>query len=192
MINKAGLLLFLGLVFAFRPVAYSGEKADEPETEDLYKIGCSDILEINTWKEPDLSREVFVRIDGKITFPLVGDIRAADKTPPELKQDVEKILSQYVADPIVTVTVRASNSKKFYVLGEVNTTNEYPLVKKLTVLQAFAIAGGFTEWASKKEIILVRRENGKDKIIRINYKDIIRGKLEKNIEIQENDILIVP
>ncbi len=198
--NKIILLLVFSVVFMFPPVnVYSDEKAvesipgDENEVDGEYKIGCSDVLDILTWKESDLSKGVLVRIDGKITFPLIGDVRAAGRTPLELKQEIEKKLKQFIDNPIVTITVMRPNSKKFYVLGEVERTNEYPLVKRLTVLQAFAIAGGFTEWASKKEILLIRRENGKEKIIRINYKNIVKGDdLEKNIEIQENDILIVP
>jgi polysaccharide export outer membrane protein len=159
-----------------------------------YKIGSGDILEITTWKEPDFSREeVLVRIDGKITFPLLGDIQVSGRTPLYVKKDIEKGLKDFVESPVVTVTVRNSESQKFYILGEVVNTGEYNLIKDLTVLQAFALAGGFTEWASKKEIILMRNEDGKDKIYRINYKDIMKGKdFSQNIHIKGNDTIIVP
>jgi len=159
-----------------------------------YKIGSGDILEITTWKEPDFSREeVLVRIDGKITFPLLGDIQASGRTPLQLKKNIETGLKDFVESPVVTVTVRNSESQKFYILGEVVNTGEYNLIKDLTVLQAFALAGGFTEWASKKEIILMRYEDGKDKIYRINYKDIMKGKdFSQNIHIKANDTIIVP
>ncbi len=161
---------------------------------DPYKIGSGDILEIMTWKEPDFSRdEVLVRIDGKITFPLIGDIQVAGRTPLKVKKDIEIGLKDFVEGPVVTVTVKTPGSKKFYILGEVVTTGEYHLIKDLTVLQAFALAGGFTEWASKKEIILMRNEDGKDKIYRINYKDIMKGKdFSQNIHIKANDTIIVP
>lgn len=159
-----------------------------------YKIGVGDVLEIVTWKEPDFSREnITVRLDGNISFPLLDDIEAVGKTPKQLKKNIESKLKAYVASPSVTVTVRNAASQRFYILGEVVNTGEYKIVKDLTVLQAFALAGGFTEWASKKEIILVRKENGKDKVIQINYKDILRNKdFSQNVKIQSNDTIIVP
>ena len=159
-----------------------------------YRIGAGDILEITTWKEPDLSREaVLVRTDGKISFPLLNDVQAAGLTPMEMKSNMEAGLKEFVSGPFVTVTIQAPESQKFYVLGEVANTGEYPLTKNLTVLQAFAIAGGFTEWASKKEILLFRIENGKEKTYRINYKEIAKGKnLDQNIKITAGDTIIVP
>ena len=163
-------------------------------TQKDYKIGAGDILEITTWKEPDFSREeVLVRLDGKISFPLLNDVQAAGMTTLDLKRIIEEGLKDYVADPIVTINVKSPLSKRFYVLGEVMRTGEYALVKHLTVLQAFAVAGGFTEWASKKEIILLRNENGKDKIYRINYKDITKGEdFSQNLELKADDTIIVP
>jgi len=161
---------------------------------DTYIIGHGDILEIFTWREPDFSREeIVVRLDGNISFPLLGDVVAAGRTPTQLKSDIQKHLAEFVAEPNVTVTVREAASKRFYILGEVVNTGEYPLTKNLTVLQAFALAGGFTEWASKKEIILFRRDKGKDVVIRIDYKDIIKGKdFSKNVQIQPDDSIVVP
>ena len=159
-----------------------------------YQIGAGDILEINTWKEPDFTREeVLVRLDGKLTFPLLNDVQAAGLTTLDLKGVIENGLKDYVANPVVTVNVRQPLSKRFYVLGEVRRTGEYPLVKHLTVLQAFALAGGFTEWASKDEIILLRQENGIEKIYRIDYKDITKGKdLSQNLKLKTDDTIIVP
>ena len=205
------LSLFLAIVIIFHlPQIYAGEENTsalgknelaEKSKEwskwialDSYKIGSGDILEITTWKEPDFSRdEVLVRIDGKITFPLLGVIQASGRTPLQVKKDIETGLKDFVESPVVTVTVRNSGSQKFYILGEVVNTGEYNLIKDLTVLQAFALAGGFTEWASQKEIILMRNEDGKDKIYRINYKDIMKGKdFSQNIHIKANDTIIVP
>ncbi len=159
-----------------------------------YIIGNGDVLEIVTWKEPDFSREeIVVRLDGNISFPLLGDVMAAGKTPTQLTKDIQAGLKAYVAEPNVTVTVRAATSKRFYILGEVVNTGEYPLTKDLTVLQALALAGGFTEWASKKEIILHRREGGKDTVIRIDYKELIKGKdFSKNVQIRADDTIVVP
>jgi len=159
-----------------------------------YIIGNGDILEIVTWKEEDFSREeIIVRLDGMISFPLLDDVMAAGKTPTQLKLDIQDGLKAYVSEPHVTVTVRSAASKRFYILGEVVNTGEYPLTKNLTVLQAFALAGGFTEWASKKEIILFRRDQGKETVIRIDYKDIVKGRdFSQNVEIRADDTIVVP
>ena len=159
-----------------------------------YHIGAGDILEITTWKEVDLTRGgIRVRTDGKISFPLLNDVQAAGLTPMELKRNMEAGLKNFVSEPFVTITVTAPESQMIYVLGEVTRTGEYPLTKSLTVLQAFALAGGFTEWASKKEIILLRNESGKDKLYRVNYKDIAKGKdLSQNLKLKADDTIIVP
>ena len=159
-----------------------------------YRIGAGDVLKIVTWKEPDFTlEEILVRTDGKISFPLLNDVKAAGRSPEDLKREIEARLKDYVSAPEVTVTILNPGSKRFYILGEVVNTGEYPLVKELTVLQAFALAGGFTEWASKKEIILVRREKGKRIVITINYKDLAKGKnLDQNVLLKPDDTIIVP
>jgi polysaccharide export outer membrane protein len=172
----------------FPPLCH-GEKT----VQNDYRIGAGDVIRINVWKEPDLSLEAsMVRIDGKITFPLLDDIHASGLTTMELKAVIEKQLSDYVEAPQVTVTLINPGSQKYYILGEVNSTGEYPLVKNLTIMQAFCIAKGFTEWASKKEIILFRREKEKERIIRVNYKDIVKGDFSNNIPIKADDTIIVP
>ena len=161
---------------------------------DSYHIGIGDILEITTWKEPDFTRDnVLVRTDGQISFPLLNDFPVVGLSPMELKHNLEAGLKSYVEHPVVTVHVKDPVSQKFYILGEVKKTGEYPLAKHLTVLQAFALAGGFTEWASKKEIILLRNENGREKIYRVNYKSIVEGEdLGQNLYLMPNDTIIVP
>jgi len=196
---KKTLCLFLTLTFVM--IGSQAFCQDKPKAGwgaetmvDSYQIGIGDILEITTWKEPDFTRdEVMVRTDGKISFPLLNDFPAAGLSPMELKYNIEKGLKAYVSAPVVTVHVKAPVSQKFYVLGEVQRTGEYPLVKHLTVLQAFALAGGFTEWASKKEIILLRHEGGKDKIYRVNYKEITKGQdFSQNFKLKADDTIIVP
>ena len=190
--NWLTMCLFVCIVL---PVWAGAEvpKNNQP-VDNHYVIGSGDMLEIVTWKEPDFSREdVLVRLDGKITLPLLNDVQAVGKTPMALKQSLEGILKNFVDTPVLTVIVKVPNSQKFYILGEVMNTGEYPIVKELTVLQAFALAGGFTQWASKKEIILLRREGNEEKRFRIDYKRIIRGKdLESNMIIKANDTIIVP
>jgi len=180
------------IIITFSSTAMAIDTGDTDQ--NYYKIGSGDVLEIITWKEEDFSREnISVRIDGMITFPLLDDIQAAGKTPLQLKKDIETKLKEFIDNPLVTVNVINPLSQRFYILGEVVRTGEYQLVKKLTVLQAFALAGGFTEWASKKEIILLRIEDNKEKIIRVNYKNIIKGKdYSQNILIKADDTIIVP
>ncbi len=186
------LLLPVAFVFVLFPALLQPALAQS--FKESYVIGNGDVLEIVTWKEDDFSREeIIVRLDGKISFPLLDDVVAAGKTPTQLKVDIQEGLKEFVSDPHVTVTVRSASSKRFYILGEVANTGEYPLTKNLTVLQAFALAGGFTEWASKKEIILFRRDQGKETVIRIDYKDIIKGKdFSQNVEIRADDTIVVP
>lgn len=192
--------LVLFVTFCITPACSGEEKAFNSEKEistatevDSYRIGSGDILEIITWKEPDFSREVRIRIDGKFAFPLIGDIEAAGHTPLEIKKNIETKIEEYIEGAIVTVIVKEPLSQKFYILGEIARTGEYQLVKDLTVLQAFALAGGFTEWASKNEIILLRRVDGETKMISVKYKDIVKGKdLSQDIPIKANDTIIVP
>ena len=197
--KKASILIFyLLLTITISAVQLSAAETKKiwsaRDSQKGYIIGAGDILEIVTWKEADFTREeVLVRLDGKLSFPLLNDVQAEGLTPLELKLVIQGGLKDFVSNPEVTVHVRSPLSKRFYILGEVVSTGEYPLVKHLTVLQAFALAGGFTEWASKKEIILLRNIDGKDKIYRINYKDITKGKdYSQNLKLRPDDTIIVP
>jgi polysaccharide export outer membrane protein len=176
------------------PVAQEKQKPTEKEDSDHYHISSGDLLEIVTWKEPDLTKEVMVRIDGMITFPLLGDIEGKGKTPMELKEVIQSRLQDYVKEPLVTITVKNAGSQRFYIIGEVADPGVHPMTKPLTILQAFALAGGFTEWANKKEIILIRHEDGKEEIKTINYYDLIdkQGLLRQTIWIKSNDTIVVP
>jgi len=181
-------------IVLFACLPFGALAQEVPATAQEYRIGVGDVLEIVTWKEPDFSREeVLVRIDGKISFPLTNDIAAAGKTTTQLKENIEKRLKDYVSSPNVTVTVRNAASQRFYILGEVVNTGEYPITKDLSVLQAFALAGGFTEWASKNEIILYRKDGAKEQVFRINYKKIVKDQdFSQNVSIRANDTIIVP
>jgi len=185
-----GVVFILCFLISIVPYAYSNEKKEGAED---YKIGVGDVLKISTWKEADLSFDtVFVRNDGKITFPLLDDIQAEGQTTMQLKQTIETKLSEFVEAPTVTITLANPGSQKYYILGEVQNVGEYPLMKKLTIVQAFALAKGFTEWAAKDEIILFRRHHGKEKMIKIDYDDITDGNLKHDIQLRADDIIIVP
>jgi len=192
------------IIFTFTLVffEYGGRESAAADTKSAtakpaiasYTIGAGDVLRIVTWKEADFTFEtVLVRTDGKISFPLLNDVQAAGLTPMMLKDVLETGLKNYVAAPVITVTVTNAGSQKFYILGEVTRTGEYPIVKDLSVLQAFALAGGFTEWASKDEILLIRREGGQKKVYKIDYKDMAKGKnLDQDLLIKADDTIIVP
>ncbi len=193
------LLVVLSFVLTIPPAFSKEKKSVEEDTNctqevaEDYKIGIGDVLQISTWKEEDLTFDkVFVRNDGKITFPLLDDIQAAGRTTVELKQDIQERLAEFVEAPTVTVTLANPGSQKYYILGEVQKVGEYHLIKKLTVVQAFALAEGFTEWASKDEIILFRRHQGKELMIKIDYDDITDGNLKNDIQLKADDIIIVP
>jgi polysaccharide export outer membrane protein len=192
-LNFYAVVILLALLVGGDFVGTARAAEGQGDNASAYRIGAGDLLEITTWKEEDFTREVMVRLDGFITFPLLDDIMAAGMTPMDLKAEITKKLSQFVEGPQVTVSVKEPASKKFYVLGEVARTGEYSLNKELTVLQAFALAGGFTEWASKKEILLLRRENGQERVFRINYKAIVGDQeLGENLKLQPDDTIVVP
>lgn len=157
-----------------------------------YMIKKGDVLEINVWKEEELTRTLKVRVDGKISLPLADDIQAAGRTPMDLKAEIRDALSSYIEDPQVTVIVQ-EQSREYFLIGEVAKTGAFPLQKDLTVVQALAQAGGFTEWADKGSILLLRREQGEEKRIEVDYDAIVAGKnSHNNIRIQAGDTIIVP
>ncbi len=165
----------------------------QKEADSTYKIGAGDVLAIQVWREPSLSGQFTVRPDGKITFPLLNDIKTEGLTPLELKAALEKRLSKFISSPVVTVGVQEVNSKNIYVLGKVNTPGKYPLTTETTVLQAIAEAGGLAEWAEGDDIVILRKENGSQKKIEFDYDDVSQGKhLEQNITLKPGDTIVVP
>jgi polysaccharide export outer membrane protein len=165
---------------------------DPSVDSSTYVIGPEDVLDIYVWKETDLSRRVPVRMDGKISLPLVGEIQAAGLTPQQLKQQLINKLKDYVDIPNVTVTVMEVNSFKVYVTGQVSKPGVFTLRSETTILQIIPMAGGFTQWANERKIILVRKEQGQDKKYIINYKKIISGEdLSQNLVLKSGDTIIV-
>jgi len=163
-------------------------------TEDPnYSIAPEDVLTIDVWKEPEISRTVPVRRDGKISLPLLNDLQAAGLTPTQLGAEIVEKLRATIVHPQVTVIVAQMGSLKIYILGQVNRGGAYPLVPDMTVMQALSIAGGFTPYANAKKIYVMRRERGADKIFAFNYKEVISGrKAEQNIHLQAGDTIVVP
>jgi polysaccharide biosynthesis/export protein len=159
-----------------------------------YKIGSSDVLAITVWKEPEVSRSIPVRPDGKISLPLVGELQAAGRTPLQLEQDISGKLKAYITNPDVNVMVQQINSEKFNVLGRVAHSGSYPLSTDTTVLDAIATAGGFLDFAKETGVYVLRSTpGGGQKRLAFNYKDVIKGKHpEQNIKLEPGDTVVVP
>jgi polysaccharide export outer membrane protein len=176
----------------------SGEKSEQgsrpAHSDSSYVIGANDVLAINVWKEPDISRSVPVRSDGKISLPLVGELQASGQTPPQLEQEITKRLQSYISEPEVTVIVTDSKSQKVNILGMVTRPGAYLLTSSTTVLDAVAMAGGFKDFAKQKSIYVLRQApDGTQQRIPFNYKDVIKGKNpEQNIRLQAGDTVVVP
>jgi len=173
-----------------QPTGPSGTKPHD----DSFIIGDDDVLAINVWKEPDISRSIPVRSDGKISLPLVGEVVAAGCTPLQLEQEIATRLKSYMTDPEVTVMVQQINSQKYNILGQVGKPGSYPLTATTTIVDAIALAGGFRDFAKKKGIYILRQNAaGGESRINFNYQDFIKGKnTNQNITLKPHDTVIVP
>lgn len=161
--------------------------------QEYYKIGAGDVLNIFVWKEPDLTQDLTVMPDGRIIFPMVGDIMAKGRSAVDFKNILTEKLKDYISSPEITVMVRESNSRLIYMIGKLNNPGSYPLAPEMTVLQALARAGGFNEWADTKHVMVVRRANNKETMLPFNYQDFIDGKKPaQNILLEPGDTIVVP
>ncbi len=162
-------------------------------TDAAYLIGPEDVLDISVWKEPDVSRVVPVRPDGRISLPLINDVQAAGLSPQQLAGSVSEKLKKYLNGPQVTVIVTAINSQRVFVVGEVLRAGAFPMLPGMTVLQALSSAGGFTTFADVKKIHVVRLRNGRQIEIPFNYRDVLKGdNSEQNIKLEAGDTIVVP
>jgi polysaccharide export outer membrane protein len=163
--------------------------------DDTFVIGNDDVLAINVWKEPDVSRPaVPVRSDGKISLPLVGEVQASGRTPLKLEQEIAAKLKNYIAEPEVTVMVQQINSQKFNILGMVNKPGSFSISNSATVLDAIALAGGFKDFAKQKSIYILRQNaDGTQSRLPFNYKEVVKGRNPaQNIKLQPRDTIVVP
>lgn len=192
------LALIVLLAICSLPVWSQTKTADatpvKSATDDpTYVIGPEDMLNVAVWKEPDFSNTVPVRPDGKISLPLLGDVEASGRTPDQLAQDLTVKLKKYIDDPHVTVVVTAINSKRVYILGEVNHPGTMNMSPNMTVLQAISAAGGPTAYANTKKITVLRTVAGKQTKYAFNYKEVIKGNdVQQNILLQAGDTIVVP
>jgi polysaccharide export outer membrane protein len=162
--------------------------------DDSFVIGNDDVLAINVWKEPDISRSIPVRSDGKISLPLAGEVQAAGQTPLKLEQEIAGRLKNYISEPEVTVMVQQINSEKFNILGQVTRPGSYPLTNSARVLDAIALAGGFRDFAKQKSIYILRQNAaGGQSRLPFNYKEVIKGRSpDQNIKLEPRDTIVVP
>jgi polysaccharide export outer membrane protein len=161
--------------------------------KEHYVIGSEDVLYIHVWREDALSRTVPVRTDGNISLPLIHEIKAAGLTPLQLEAAITEKLKGFYENPNVSVTVMETNSFKVYVSGEVRTPGVYKLREETTILQIIPMAGGFTDWAKQRKILVIRKESGKEKRFTVDYKKVMRGDdLSSNVVLRPGDTIIVP
>lgn len=191
--------LFLLLLFSCAPsvgtlAAGEGQPAAGlPPNPESYQLGPEDILEISVWKEPELTKQVVVAPDGKISYPLIGNIQAAGRTVKQLQDDIAKQLEKFVTEAHVTVILMKVQFYKIYVTGLVTRPGEFLLGRAPTVMQAIAMAGGLTPFAAPSRIIIIRKNKNQDETFPFDYKAVSRGEsLEQNRLLQPGDVVVVP
>lgn len=168
--------------------ASGSQRPDAGKSE--YLIGPADVLQVIVWKEPELTRAVTVRFDGMVTVPLLGDVAAAGRTPTQLAETLAQGLRRFIEVPRVTVGIEQANSARFYVVGQVGKSGEFPLSGPTTVLQALALAGGFKDFAKTDGIVIVRKDQT---VVPVNYKRIADGKdVAQNVLLAPGDTIVVP
>ena len=158
-----------------------------------YVIGPEDVLDVVFWRDKDMSAQVTVRPDGRITLPLLNDVQASGLTPDQLREQLTTVAKKYVEDPSITVVVKAINSRKVFITGMVGKPGSYSLTAPTTVMQLIAMAGGIQEFADSKNIVIMRTENGRQLSYPFNYKEVLkRRNLRQNIELKPGDTVVVP
>ena len=178
-------------VLALRVTPSYGQSAP-PVGADEFVLGVEDKLSVSVWKEPDLSKIVSIRPDGKITFPLVGDVQAAGRAPRQLTEDLTKLLGRFIKEPVVTVVVEEINNFKVFVLGEVTIQGSLNLKRRTRLLEAIALSGGLSKFADRSNLLLLRFEDGQETRTRIDYRKVVSGdKPELNVYLKPGDTIIV-
>jgi polysaccharide export outer membrane protein len=186
----AALILVAALPRAAAPAAPPAVAA---QPQELYTIGPGDVLQVFVWKEPELTRDVTVRLDGRITLPLIGDVIAVGRTPADLSSELTRQLARFLDTPMVTLGVAQATSARVYVLGQVMRPGTFPLTGRTTVLQALALAGGLKEFVKPERILVIREEPGLRAPLVVNYKRLEAGSdIGQNIVLKAGDTVLVP
>ncbi len=189
------LVAILGCVPKSSPLteAQAAAATATPPDQESYLLGPEDALEISVWKEPELTKQLIVRPDGMISYPLIGEVKAAGLTVKQLQEEIFKRLQKYVSDVNVTVILLKTQWYKLYVTGKVNKPGEFLVGKPTNVMQAIAMAGGLTPFASPGSIIILRKFGGKEEAFPFNYKRVAKGTdLEENRILMPGDVVVVP
>jgi polysaccharide biosynthesis/export protein len=188
------LVLLAALGLGNEAMARAQDRAVAADQRANYVIGPDDVLSVLFWRDKDMTADVVVRPDGKISLPLINDIQAGGLTPSELCEAVKAVARRYVEDPSVTVVVKQINSRKLFITGQVEKPGPYPMGGPTTVLQLIATAGGLREFADGKRILIMRTDKtGKQTGRLFNYRQVTEGKnLAQNIELQPGDTVVVP
>ena len=159
---------------------------------NTYVIGPADVLTVTVWKQPSLSSSLVVRPDGMISMPLLGDVSASGLTPPQLSDHIEVQLTKFFVNPSVSVEVTQINSRKIYLLGEVQKAGPVDMTPGMTLLQALSSAGGPTDYANTRKIYILRDDSGQQRKIPVHYKDALKGRGDANLALKAGDTIVVP
>jgi polysaccharide biosynthesis/export protein len=190
LIRKLILLATLGLAFAM-PQGFAQEPA--APGRQAYHINAGDTLEISVWQEPELQREVLVRPDGAISFPLAGELQAEGRTVAQVREELQGRLTRYIPDLVLTVTVTDVSGNRIFVIGQVNQPGVFIMNPELDVMQALSLAGGTTPFASLGNIRILRRQGGERTALPFDFTAVSRGRsLEQNVVLQSGDVVVVP
>ena len=178
------------------PVATDATAKAKPAVEAVdsgYQVEPEDVLEISVWKEDALKKEVLIRPDGGLSFPLIGDVQATGKTVRELKKEIVQRLEKFIPDPVVSIALLKVVGNKIYVIGKVNKPGEFSTGRYVDVIQALSMAGGLTPFAAENGIKVMRKEGGKDIVFPFHYSDVKNGEdLGQNIQLKGGDVVVVP
>ena len=187
------LPLSLGACAWFEGDSLAGGPAGSLEPPTDYLIGPEDVVVISVWKEEGLEQEVIVRPDGKLSFPLAGDVAAEGRTPEQVQKDITAKIERYIPDPVVTVTVKQIGGNKIYVIGQVKKPGAYVIGRYVDVVQALTLAEGLTPFAAENSIKILRRQGTEEQVFPFEYAEVKKGRsLEQNIFLKGGDVVVVP
>jgi len=191
-LRSAIVLSSIAVTTLLASISWSDE-FEQRGANEAYRISAEDVLDISVWREEDMQREVIVRPDGGVSFPLVGNIQAADLTPSELEAAITVRLAKYIPDAVVTVSVVNVQGLRVYVNGKVRSPGQFLVGRYIDVLQALTLAGGLTPFADRKNIRILRRVEGRERVLKFNYDQVERGvNLEQNVILKTDDTVVVP
>ena len=192
-LNIRYFFILLAITLVLLTTVSAEEFSGATTNPEDYRIGPEDVLFISVWKEEELQREVLVRPDGGISFPLAGDVQVAGKTPAEVEKDIASKIHKYIPEAVVTVSVQTVSGYTIFVDGKVKNPGKFIVGRYMDVVQAITLAGGLDTFADEDKIKVIRRQNGKQVVHKFNYTEVKRGQnLQQNIILQSGDIIMVP